>query len=90
MRDGYTGCTNPGHAVTEKNVFIMEEVCGGSGIREALALALRDLNPDISVTGVDLGHNFATHGSMDALYQKYHLDAKSVFNSILEVVRNEK
>lgn len=74
----------------KKNVFIMEEVCGGSGIREALALALRDLIADISVTGVDLGHNFATHGSMDTLYQKYHLDAKSVFNSILEVVRNEK
>ena len=66
------------------NVFIMEEVCGGSGIREALAAELK-----ANVTGIDLGHNFVTHGSMDALYQKHGLDAQSVCNRVLEVLRSE-
>ena len=62
----------------------MEEVCGGSGIRETLAM---DLNA--KVTGIDLGHNFVTHGSMDALYQKHGLDAQSVCDAVLEVLRSE-
>jgi 1-deoxy-D-xylulose-5-phosphate synthase len=66
------------------NVFVMEEVCGGSGILEALAMDL-----DANVTGVDLGHNFVTHGSMDSLYLKHGLDPQSVCDRVLEVLRSE-
>ena len=65
-------------------VFVMEEVCGGSGIREALAMDL-----DANLTGVDLGHNFVTHGSMNSLYLKHELDAQSVCDRVLEVLRSE-
>ncbi len=75
---------------SHKHVFIMEEVCGGSGIRDALAQAICGYLPDCSVTGVDLGRNFVTHGSVDALYHRHCLDAESVCNSILEVVRGEE
>ena len=75
---------------SRKFVFIMEEVCGGSGIRDALTQAIRGSLPDCCVTGVDLGRDFVTHGSMDALYHKHCLDAESVCNSILEVVRGEE
>jgi len=74
----------------KKNVFVMEEVCGGSGIREALASAIHEHLPACHVTGVDLGHNYVTHGSMDSLYQKHGLDARSVCDSILGVVCGEK
>ena len=67
-------------------VFVMEEVCGGSGIREALALGLQRA---CSVSGVDLGHNFVTHGTVDQLYKQCGLDAQSVCDSILEVLRSE-
>ena len=67
-------------------VFVMEEVCGGSGIREALALGLQHV---CSVSGVDLGHNFVPHGTVDQLYKQCGLDARSVCDSILEVLRSE-
>ena len=75
-----------GHISESKNVFVMEEVCAGSGIREALAL---ELGNSFRVTGVDLGRNFVTHGSIEVLYRKHGLDAQSVCDLILEVVRGE-
>ncbi len=74
---------------TKKNVFIMEEVCRGSGIRESVALLIHEHFQDSVVAGVDLGCNFVTHGSMDALYHKCGLDAQSVCDSILEVIHSE-
>ena len=71
---------------SKKYVFVMEEVCGGSGIREALALAIRDILPNCNVSGLDLGRGFVTHGSMDDLYRRYGLDASSACDSILEVI----
>ncbi len=75
-----------GDMAESKNVYVVEEVCAGSGIREALALELGD---GFRVTGVDLGRNFVTHGSISDLHRKYGLDAQSVCDSILEVVRGE-
>ncbi len=71
---------------SKKNVFVMEEVCAGSGIREELALLLHQCVPDCNVSGIDLGRNFVTHGSMDALYRQHKLDAESVRDLILEVM----
>lgn len=75
-----------GHMAESKIVFVMEEVCARSGIREALALKLGD---GFHVAGVDLGRNFVTHGSISDLHRKYRLDPQSVCDSILEVVRSE-
>ena len=74
---------------SKKNVFVMEEVCRGSGIREALALSIHAYLPDCRVSGADLGHNFVTHGSVDTLYQRHGLDAQSVCDSILGVIHGE-
>ena len=71
---------------SNRPVFVMEEVCGGSGIREALALGLQHV---CSVSGVDLGHNFVPHGTVDQLYKQCGLDAQSACDSILEVLRSE-
>ena len=72
-----------------KPVFVMEEVCNGSGIRDSLASQIHSMCPDCEVTGVDLGSDFITHGSVDQLYRRYGLDAQSVCDSVLEVLRSE-
>ena len=74
---------------SRKKVFIMEEVCEGSGVRESVALSIHACLPECIVTGVDLGRNFVTHGSMDTLYHKCGLDAQSVCDSIMEVIHGE-
>ena len=59
-------------------VIIVEEVCNGSGIREALAWELRKINPNCRVEGIDLGRDFVTHGSQDKLYKNCGIDAASI------------
>ena len=73
----------------KRRVCVLEEVCTGSGIREAVSFALHQVLPDVSVTGIDLGRRFVTHGNVSSLYRCYGLDAQSVCDHILEVVRNE-
>lgn len=63
-----------------RRVIVAEEVCTGSGIREALAWELRKLCPDCRVDGVDLGADFVTHGSTKELYRHYGLDGESIAN----------
>ena len=64
----------------KRRVIVAEEVCTGSGIREALAWELRKLCPDCRVDGVDLGADFVTHGSTKELYRHYGLDGESIAN----------
>lgn len=64
------------------HVVVVEETCTGSGIREALAWALRQKKPDCRVDGIDLGHNFVTHGDLDSLYRHYGLDRESIANFV--------
>ena len=71
------------------SVVVMEEVCTGSGVREAVAWALRKARGDVAVYGIDLGHDFVPHGDIGTLYRQYGLDGQSVCDYILEVVRNE-
>lgn len=73
----------------ERRVLVLEEVCEGSGICEAVSFALHRVQPDITVTGIDLGRRYVTHGDISSLYKQYGLDAQSVCDHILEVVRNE-
>ncbi len=70
----------------QKPVYVMEEVSGGCGIRDALGQQLRSMLPDCVVCGVDLGSNFVTHGRIEQLYGQHGLDGQSVCHSVLEVL----
>ena len=56
----------------------VEEVCSGSGIREALAFAMGEAEPACRVRGMDLGGGFVTHGSVKQLYTHCGVDAESI------------
>ncbi|MBO5953570.1 MAG: 1-deoxy-D-xylulose-5-phosphate synthase [Oscillospiraceae bacterium] len=72
-----------------KRVVVVEEVCSGSGIREALAWKLQRILPECRVDGIDLGDGYVTHGDMASLYKHYKMDAQSISEFIQEVVRHE-
>lgn len=59
-------------------VIVVEEACSGSGIREALAYELAQLQCGCRVYGRDLGPDFVTHGDKKKLYEKCGLDAESL------------
>ena len=67
-------------------VITIEEVCSGSGIREALAWELRRMCPDCRADGIDLGHDFVPHGSVKELYQHCGLDAQAIADYTKEVL----
>ena len=75
---------------TCRRIVVVEEVCAGSGIKEALAWEIRQRLPDCSVTGMDLGRRFATHGAVDKLYEFYGLDGSSIADFAEEALRGEK
>ncbi len=77
------------HMSANRQVVIAEEVCNGSGIREALAWELRHRIPGILVDGIDLGKRFSTHGDMNTLYHQYGLDAEAISGFVQEVLRRE-
>ena len=58
--------------------IVIEEVCGGSGIREALAWEMHKWNPNCRFGGKDLGKGFAPHGSLKELHRHCGLDAASI------------
>ncbi len=61
-----------------RRILIAEEVCTGSGIREALAWELYKKCPGCVIHGADLGPNFVPHGSQKALYEYCGLDGKAI------------
>ena len=67
-------------------VIIAEEVCNGSGIREALAWELGKVCPNCRVEGMDLGRDFVTHGNQKKLYESCGLDGKSISAFAKEVL----
>lgn len=68
-----------------KHVVVLEETCAGSGIYESVAQKLRFCN----VSSIDLGHKYATHGSVSKLYKHYGLDGVSVADYLEEVLKVE-
>lgn len=73
--------------LSENPVLILaEEVCGGSGVREALAWDLARLRPACRVEGIDLGHRFVPHGAQSSLYQFCGLDKDSIAAYTKEVL----
>ena len=67
-------------------VVTVEEVCSGSGIKEALAWELKAAKPDCRVTGIDLGSDFVTHGNQKKLHECTGLDAASIARYTKEVL----
>lgn len=69
----------------EKYIVIAEEICNGSGIREALAWEISRRIPHCVIDGIDLGLQFVTHGNISQLYNHYGLDGKAISKFALEV-----
>ncbi len=69
-----------------RKLFVMEEVCAHSGIKEALSLELNAQIP-CDVHGIDLGYRYVTHGSVQELYRFCGLDGQSVANYVLEELK---
>jgi len=67
-------------------LIVVEEVCRGSGIREAVAWELCRLCPDCRVEGLDLGREFVPHGAQEELYQRCALDGASIAGFTREVL----
>ncbi len=64
---------------------VLEETAANCGICGELALKL----PHFHWHGVDLGHEFVKHGSVEELYQKYGLDALSIAERVKGVLSDE-
>ena len=67
-------------------IIVAEEVCSGSGIREALAWEMHKLQPGCRFAGIDLGRDFVPHGSLKELYRHCGLDAEAIANYTKEVL----
>jgi len=67
-------------------VLVVEEVCSNSGIAEKLAYAMEQEHSGIYVSGLNLGGNFVTHGTLNDLYTHCHLDPQGIVRKAREVL----
>ena len=67
-------------------MIVVEEVCSGSGIREALSWECGKPNAGCRIEGIDLGREFVPHGTQAKLYESCGLDAKSIARFTEEVL----
>ncbi len=72
-----------------KPIVVLEEISGNCGICHELSHALRKLLPNCSVTGIDLGKRYVSHGALSALYDHYGLSADAIKDFVMEVHRSE-
>lgn len=70
-------------------LIVAEETAAGSGIREALASQLREVDAACRVTGLDLGKDYVPGGSMKELYHFCGLDGGAIAAFAEEVLRSE-
>ena len=70
-------------------VVVVEETMHGSGICSSLGAELYSKLPDIHVSGMDLGSEYVTHGSVRQLYAHCGLDADAIVKHVVEVVSRE-
>ena len=64
-------------------VVVVEEVCSGSGIREAIC---SQLGENYRIKGIDLGPDFVPHGATGKLYKLCGLDSESIADFTREVL----
>ena len=76
-------------SIRGKHVFVIEEICSGSGISGEIALTLRNNGSDCVVHPMDLGSSFVPHGSMRSLYELTGIDRISICKSVEEVLGHE-
>ena len=69
-----------------KPVVVVEETAANSGIREALAFALRTEDPSVLVAGRDLGREFVSHGARKELLRDCGLDGVSIGEFVKKVL----
>ena len=67
-------------------LIAVEEVCSGSGIREALAYEIGKMASGCRVDGLDLGREFVPHGELKRLYSHCGVDAASIAAYTKEVL----
>ena len=75
--------------VKGKHVFVVEEVCSGSGISGEVALCLRQQGLDCHVHAIDLGREFIPHGDTRSLYRLTGLDNGAIYDYVREVLSHE-
>ena len=75
--------------VRGKRVFVVEEACAGSGIKEHIAWVLHQHDISRQVHGIDLGKDFIPHGDTRSLYQMTGLDNGSIADYVREVLKRE-
>ncbi len=73
-----------------RHIVIIEEACEGSGIKEALSWQLLSMNRSLRISGMDLGKNYVTHGSVQQLYCHYGLDAEHIVRHVKEALQVEE
>lgn len=72
-----------------RHVFVIEEACTGSGIKEAIAWSLSRSGSDCRIHGIDLGPEFVPHGDLMSLYRLAGMDHDSIYKTVCEVLRHE-
>ena len=70
-------------------LIIVEETMANCGICGALTHEICVVKPEQIVSGMDLGHEYVTHGSVNELYFQYGLDSNSIVKRVLEVLQSE-
>ena len=74
--------------INAKHVIFVEEMCKGAGISASLISSLgKELK--CSWHTRDLGNGFVPHGAMNDLYKHCGMDAQSLCDFALEVLKNE-
>ena len=69
-------------------VFVVEEVCSGSGIGHSIAWQIMQKGQN-KVYCKDLGEGFVTHGTVAQLHKQTGLDPESIAQYVQEVLKNE-
>ncbi len=69
---------------------VVEETAEGSGVRQELAYALRQVDPRCRIDGIDLGREFVPHGDQKKLYKRCGLDADSIARFVKKGLAHEK
>ena len=76
-------------SVESAHVFVIEEVCSGSGISSEISRFLGQAGVNARVHAVDLGSRFVPHGDIKSLYRMTGLDHVSIAEYVQEVLQNE-
>ena len=69
-----------------ENAIVVEEICTGSGIYEAMCGVMQKNNPGCRVFERNLGNQFVSHGNVSELRRKHGLDADSIVKYVKEVL----